>query len=80
MRSASNASLRANGCTSRRPSCNACQSSKGAPAASVSARPLAPSRPFTATLGAAPGGIAKTTLRSAETLPFVTFTGSVAGR
>ena len=80
MRSVSNASLRASGCTSRKPSCNDCQSSRGAPAASVNARPFAPSRPFTATLGAAPGGIAKVMSSLAETLPFVTFTGSDAGR
>ena len=50
------------------------------PAVSVSARPFTPNRPFMATLGTAPGGIAKSMLRSAETLPFVTFTGNEAGR
>ena len=80
MRKLSNASLRASGCTSRSPSCNVFQTSSGAPAASVSARLLAPNLPLTATAGAPLGGTAKWMFRSAETLPWVTLTGSEAGR
>jgi len=79
-RTLSNASLRASGCTSARPTRTSFQASSGAPSVLFTARSRAATQPFSATLGASRAACVNASVRSADSAPPARRTGSESGR